>query len=85
MFRLGDTVVFDPDTLNKEFWENLPEQHKLKFYGSLGYGSGAWTLFTFITEHYPQAGHCMLVSMEDQHIETMRHTNNFRLVSEDEC
>jgi hypothetical protein len=83
-FKLGDTVVFDPSTFNPEHWDGLSEEDRLKYYGVLGYGRTRPHNYTFICEHSPQTGHCMLVSMEDQHIETMRHTGNFRLATEDE-
>ena len=83
-FKLGDTVVFDHTTLNEEWWNKLPEEDKIKYYGPLGYGRDRPVLFTFICEHSPQTGHCMLVNMENQQIETMRHTENFRLATDDE-
>ena len=42
-------------------------------------------LFTFITEHSPQEGHCVLINMKNQKVETMRHTSDFRLAAEEEC
>ena len=83
-FRLGDTVIFDHTTLNEKFWDSLSEEDRLKYYGSLGYGKDRPVLFTFICEHYPQTGHCLLINMHNQQIETMRHTVNFRLATDDE-
>ncbi len=83
-FKLGDTVVFDPTTFNPEYWDNEPETNKILYYGVLGYGAKKPHLYTFICEHQQQGGHCVLISMEDQHVETMRHTENFRLATDDE-
>lgn len=84
-FKPGDTVVFDPQGLNQEWWSKQSEADKLKWYGPLGYGAKKLHLFTFICEHSPQAGHCVLISMQDQHVETMRHTSDFRLATEEEA
>jgi hypothetical protein len=83
-FKSGDTVVFDPTTFNPEYWENLSEEDRLKYYGRLGYGRERPHFYTFLCEHSPQGGHCVLISMEDQHVETMRHVNDFRLATEEE-
>lgn len=85
-FRAGDTVVWiGPEAFNKDYWDKVPEYDRIKYYGPLGYGSEKPVLFTFVCEHHPQNGHCMLVNMENQKIETMRHINEFRLAGEDEC
>lgn len=83
-FKSGDTLVFDPSNFNPEYWNNLSEDFRKEYYGALGYGAERPHLFTFICEHTPQAGHCVLVSMRDQHVETMRHMTDFRLATEDE-
>lgn len=83
-FKPGDTVVFDPSKLGRAYWRSLSENERKRYYGTLGYGSKGLHLFTFLCEHRPQAGHCVLISMQDQHIETMRHTAEFRLATEDE-
>ncbi len=83
-FNPGDTVIWDPGNFNPEYWSNLPEEDRVKYYGVLGYGAKEPYLFTFICEHRPQDGHCVLISMQDQHVETMRHTSEFRLATEDE-
>ena len=85
MFKPGDTVVFDPDSFNPDYWNKLSEEEKIKYYGPLGYGKDKPLLFTFLCEHSPQIGHCVLVNMETQKVETMRHTDNFRLVTDEEC
>lgn len=85
-FNIGDTVAFDPDSFNKEFWNELSIQQKRRYYGTLyDFDNNKPYLFTFICEHSPQIGHCVLINMDNQKIETMRHTNNFRLVNDEEC
>ena len=80
--RPGDTVVWDQETLNME---NTSEEDRIKYYGDLGYGQEKPVLFTFVCHHHPQNGHCVLINMSNQKVETMRHTSEFRLVEEDEC
>jgi len=84
-FRLGDTVAWTHENFNPEYWDNLSEEDRIKHYGPLGYGQDKPVFFTFICEHHPQLGHCMLVNMQNQQVETMRHTSEFRLVEDDEC
>ena len=86
-FNPGDTVVFEPANLNKEYWEGLSVVRKWEYYGKLyNFNDPSKPfLFTFICEHNPQGGHCVLVSMDTQEMETMRHINDFRKVGEDEC
>ena len=84
-FVAGDTVVWNPENFNPMYWDNLPEDLRIKYYGDLGYGQEKRKLFTFLCHHRPQYGHCALVSMDDQKVETMRHTSEFDLVGEDEC
>lgn len=84
-FRPGDTVVFAPENFNPDFWDNLSEENRIKYYGSLGYGREKPLLFTFLCEHYPQNGHCVLINMENQKVETMRHMTDFRLANDEEC
>lgn len=84
-FKLGDTVIFDPESFNPIFWNKLSEEEKIKYYGPLGYGRQDRLLFTFLAEHNPQKGHCVLVNMENQKIETMRHISDFRLAKSEEC
>ena len=80
MFNPGDTVAFDPDTIN------LSEKLKIKYYSDLyDFKNNEPILFTFLCHHRPQTGHCVLINMDNQKIETMRHTSNFRLVTDEEC
>lgn len=83
-FKPGDTVVFDPSGFNQDWWNKLSEDERKLYYGVLGYGAVKPHLYTFLCEHRQQPGHCVLVSMQDQHIEIMRHTTDFRLATEDE-
>jgi hypothetical protein len=83
-FKKGTVVVFDPESFNKDFWKNLSEEDKIKYYGSLGYGTNKKKFFVFLTEVKNAPGHCLLVDLDDGHIETMRHIYNFREVKEDE-
>lgn len=84
---MGDTVTFDPDSFNQEFWDSLPETDKRQYYGDLYNFDNPQKphLFTFICEHNPQTGHCVLINMQNQRVETMRHISDFRLVSDEEC
>jgi hypothetical protein len=85
-FKQGDTVVYDFKSLEgTEYWNKLSENKKIEWYGALGYGRDKLLLFTYVCEHTPQTGHCMLVNMETQKVETMRHTDEFRLAEEGEC
>lgn len=84
-FKPGDTVIWDENNFNPKFWDNLPEEDRIKYYGPLGYGQEKPVLFTFICEHSPQLGHCVLINMHTQEVETMRHTSEFRLATDEEC
>lgn len=83
-FKKGDVVVFEPKNFKKEYWEKLSEENRIKYYGALGYGSKKLKLFVFLTEIKAAPGHCVLVALDDQKIETMRHMSDFRKVTEDE-
>lgn len=85
-FKPGDTVAFDPTSFNPEYWDNLTLGQKEYYYGDLyDFEHDKPILFTFLCEHHPQTGHCVLVNMDNQKVETMRHTCDFRLVGDDEC
>ena len=86
-FHTGDTVIFDPNSFNPKFWNNLSCEDKRKDYGDICNFDNPDRpfLFTFITEHSPQDGHCVLINMKNQKVETMRHTSDFRLAAEEEC
>ncbi len=83
-FEPGTVVVFEPKNFNSEYWGNLPEKDRLKYYGPLGYGQEKLKLFVFLCEIKNAPGHCVLVSLDDQVVETMRHTSDFREVTEEE-
>lgn len=84
VFKPGTVVVFEPKNFNPDFWNNLPEEHRVKYYSPLGYGREKPKFFVFITEIKNAPGHCILVDMDDGHIEWMRHTDDFREVTEEE-
>lgn len=85
-FKIGDTVAFDPNSFNPDFWNTLTLDQKKRYYGDLyDFDKNKPYLFTFLCYHSPQVGHCVLVNMENQKVETMRHPENFRLVGDDEC
>jgi hypothetical protein len=83
-FKLGDVVVFEPKNFNPDFWNNLSEKDRRKYYGPLGYGQKKQKLFVFICEVNSAPGHCVLVSLDNQKIETMRHVYSFRKATKDE-
>lgn len=93
-FEPGTVVVFDPNNLNPEFWDNLSEEDRIKNYGALGYGEERMKLFVFLCEIYcpPDeqygripSGHCVLASLtHPSTVEVMRHTSDFREVTEEE-
>jgi hypothetical protein len=80
----GTVVVFEPKNFNPEFWNNLPEKDRAEYYGPLGYGSDKKKLFVFLTEIKNAPGHCVLVDLDDGHLEVMRHVSDFREVNEEE-
>lgn len=84
-FVPGDTVAWSSDGFNKSYWDKLSEEDRVKYYGRFGYGSDRLKLFTFLCHHRPQYGHCVLVDMQTQEVITMAHTDEFYLVTDDEC
>ena len=87
-FKRGTVVVWTPDNFNQKWWKGLSEEDRIKYYGVLGYGKDKPELFVFLTEirdsYVGDTGHCVLVSLRDQHVETMRHTDEFRAARDDE-
>lgn len=82
---MGDTVFFDPDSFNPEYWNKLSIADKKKYYGDLyDFNNNKPIPFTFLCYHSPQVGHCVLVNMKNQKVETMRHPDNFRLAEDHE-
>ncbi|NBO36490.1 hypothetical protein EBU91_02985 [bacterium] len=67
-----------------DFWNKLSDQDKIKYYDSLGYGSNKKKFFVFLTEIKNAPGHCVLADLDNGRIEVMRHTSDFREVTEDE-
>lgn len=84
MFKAGDTVKFDILSLNASFFDKLSDEEKIKYYGKYGYGLPN-KLFTFICEHRPQFGHCVLMDMDNGRLLPMCHMSNFKLATEDQC
>ena len=83
----GTVVVWTSENFNQDWWNKLSEEDRIKYYGVLGYGSNKPKLFVFLSEIRStdgDTGHCVLVSLEDQHIETMRHTSDFRPATDEE-
>ena len=80
---MGTVVVFDPDSFNQDFWEKLPEENRIKYYGPLGYGSDRKKFFVFVCE-INESGHCLLVDMDTGENVLMRHTYNFRPATDQE-
>lgn len=83
-FKQGTVVVFEPKNFNKKYWKNLSEEDRIKYYGPLGYGQERLKLWVFMTEIRNAPGHCVLVDMDDGHIEVMRHTSDFREATDEE-
>lgn len=83
-FKPGTAVVFEPKNLNQEWWEKQTEEDLLKWYGPLGYGQEKQKVFVFLCEIRQAPGHCVLVSLDDQKVLTMRHTDNFREATDEE-
>ncbi len=84
-FIPGNTITFDYDSFNKTYWDRLSEKDKVKYYGPIGYKADPIKLYTFICEMSPQFGHMVIIEIGTGKIETMRHVNDFRLATEDEC
>lgn len=80
--KQGDVVVFEPNNFNPEYWDNLSESDRVKYYGYLGYGSQRLKTFVFITrinnEDGYDSGHCVLIALDNKKIETMVHTDTLR-------
>lgn len=87
-FQPGTVVVWDCLNLNDNYWTSLSEKERKKYYGALGYGLEKKKLFVFLTAILDadgeDSGHCILVDLDDGHLETMRHTNEFRKATEEE-
>lgn len=86
-FKRGTVVVWEPKHFNQNWWKDLPEADRVKYYGALGYGSPKPKLFVFLSpilSVHGDTGHCVLVSLDDQKVETMRHTDEFREATDEE-
>lgn len=82
-FKMGTVVVFDPSHFNPEFWDNLSEEDRVKYYGPLGYGAKKTKLFVYMCE-VNDSGHCVLIDMDTGENVLMRHTCDFRAATEEE-
>ena len=85
-FKPGDVIVWDENNLNSKFWNELPEDLKLKYYSWTGYPNKK-RIFVFLTEIRDADGfadHCVLIALDNQSIETMRHPSEFRLATDEE-
>ena len=83
-FKPGTVVVWDHSNFNRKWWDKLPEEDRKKYYEVLGYGREKPVFFVFLCEIINAPAHCVLVNMDNQKVETMRHTSEFREVTEDE-
>lgn len=82
-FKPGTVVVFDPSSFNPNFWDKLPEEDRIKYYGSVGYGSKKTKLFVYMCE-INDSGHCVLIDMDTKENVLMRHTCDFRPATDEE-
>lgn len=81
-FKPGQVVVFDDDSVI-----NISEEYAIKYYTCLGYKLTKKPLFVFLCEILDgeyDSGHCVLLELGTNKIESMRHTSNFRLATDDE-
>lgn len=83
-FKRGTVVVFKPESFNSGYWDNMSEEDKIKYYGVFGYGKSKPKFFVYLTDIKNAPGHCVLLSLDDQKIETMVHDSEFREVTEEE-
>ena len=83
-FKPGTVVVFDPSNFNSKFWDNLSEKDRKKYYGHLGYGQKKLKHFIFLCDVKNADEHCVLINMDNQKVEPMHHTSQFREVTEEE-
>lgn len=87
-FNPGDVIVFDPQNFNPEFWNNLSEKDRIKYYGELGYGQKKIKLFVYVcpinSSDGHDSGHHIMVDLDDGKNHVMRHTTDFRLATEEE-
>lgn len=92
----GTVVVWTHENFNPEYWDKLSEDDRRKFYGWAGYGQepkypGWKKAFVFIcpiisanAAEFNDSGHCVLLDLDDGHLEYMRHTAELRPATEDE-
>lgn len=87
-FKPGDVVIFNPEHFYPDYWDNLSEADRIRYYGWAGYGRKAPKVFVWmcpINDAYgSDSGHCILVDMDDGHVEWLRHSIDFRKATEEE-
>ena len=94
-FKVGSVVVLNQEAFAAGNWNGLSEEQRIKYYGPLGYGAKKPKLFIYMGEilaepdtydHNRQysSGHCVLIDMDTNKFEIMRHTSDFRLATEEE-
>ncbi len=87
-FKPGDVVVWTPQNFNQDWWQQLPEADRLRYYGPLGYGRAKPKRFVFICEinlsDGERGGHCLLWDLDEGRMEQMRHTSEFRKATDEE-
>ena len=69
----------------RQYFNTLNEEDKVTYYGDFGYGRCITKLFTYICEHKPQRGHCVIMDMSTGKLIPMCHPEDFRLALEEEC
>lgn len=89
----GTVVVWEPKNFNPDYWNNLSEADRVRSYAWAGYGQKrplhrGPKCFVFICpiidpDGY-DSGHCVLLDLDDGHLEHMRHTCELRLATAEE-
>jgi hypothetical protein len=100
MFKPGNTVVFNSSNLTiwDKYTEKEKRHYYGCFYKIRDIHSDIiletyctpidqckLKIFTFICEHHPQTGHCVLMDMDNGKLLPMCHVSDFRLATEEEC
>lgn len=95
----GTVVLWTHKNFNPEYWDNLSEEDRVKYYSWAGYGTPEYgtfrqRAFVFICPIYDSevqadgtrydSGHCVLVDIKTGKVETMRHTCELRPATEEE-
>ena len=89
-FKPGQAVVWESKNFNPDYWNKMPEEDRIKYYSWTGYGQGRSRskVFVFICaildSEGEDTGHCVLIDLDDGHVEKMRHTLEFRVATDEE-